>query len=133
MWIEIVLSLAVLPVNLHKVRSVHHVPLVVDIICEDRTFVYPCSEVFNRCRPHADVRTAVASESEVVRSDDVSAVLARIVRVFENARFTVWKVLPKREVRVTGTDHRLHCLSTSCCKCTGCCQSKNDSFHVIIG
>ena len=45
--------------GLDEVGSKHRVPLSVDEVGEDRAFVAPLCEVFYRCRPHADVGSAV--------------------------------------------------------------------------
>jgi hypothetical protein len=39
-----------------------------------------------------------------VRTDDICTIVAWIVRILEHAWLSVREMLPKREVRVTGTD-----------------------------
>ena len=86
--------------HLDEVGCKHRVPLSVNVMSEDRTLVTPLAEVFNRCRPHADVWSAIACVSHIVRADDVSAELPRVVGVFKNARFTIGHMFPQWQIRI---------------------------------
>ena len=67
MRIEIVGLLASgLVLYFHEIRGKHRVPLSVDIMREDRTLVAPLCQVFDRCRPHADVTAAVGRIVRIV-------------------------------------------------------------------
>ena len=90
-----------------KVGGIHRVPLSVDKPCEDRTFVTPLGEILYRCRPCADVRTAVGRVVYIVRADDVGAQLAGVVRILKHTGFAIGHMLPQREVRVLSVDS--HC------------------------
>ena len=107
-WIEIIGLLARgLVLYLHQIRGEHRVPLAVDIPSEDRTFVAPLGEIFDGCRPHTDITTTIGGIVRVVRSDDISTELARLIRILEDTGFTVGHMLPQREIRIL-------CAGTQC-------------------
>ena len=100
-WIEPISLLTRHTVNsFHQVRSKHRVPLTTDEPLENGTLVAPLRQVLNGCRPHTDVGTAVGSVSHIVRTNDVSAELTRLVRVLKHTRFAVRQMFPKRQIRI---------------------------------
>ena len=109
--------------NLHEVRSVHRVPLAVHEPREEDALVPPLAQVLHRGRPHADVAAAVRRIGEVVRADDVRAVLSRLVGIFEHTGFSVGKVLPERQIRVLGPQERNDGEGR---------QEGDDLFHICI-
>ena len=91
-----------LVLDLHEVGGIHGVPLAINKMREDGTLVAPLRQVFDGCRPHADVGPAVGGIGDVVRADDVGTQLAGVVGVFEDAGFAVGQMLPQGEVGVLG-------------------------------
>ena len=65
MRIEVIDFLSVL-LHFDKVRSIHHIPLSVNVICEYGSVVSPLGQVFYGCGPHPDVGAAVAVVPQVV-------------------------------------------------------------------
>ena len=88
--------------HLHEVGGVHRVPLAVHVPGEDGAFVAPLREVLDGRGPHPDVASAVGGVGDVVRADDVGAVFPGVVRVFEDAGFSVGEMLPEGDVGVLG-------------------------------
>ena len=93
-----------LVLHLHEVGGKHRIPLAVDIPGEDRTFVAPLRQVFDRGRPHTDITTAIGGIVRVVRANDISAELARLIRVLKHTGLAIRHMLPKREIGVLGAD-----------------------------
>ena len=91
---------------------------------ENHTIVAPVAEVVDVGRPNHLIAAAVFSDEVVVRAVDVDTILSRIIRIFEDIRFTIGNMLPKWQVGVSRCLHNRLCVG--CCV-AGCKESTKDT------
>ena len=111
MRIQIIFFRPVPAAYFHQIGRIHHVPLSFDGISEDRAFIAPTRQILYGCRPHPDIRPAIARHPQIVGTDDVSTVFPGVVRIFKHPRLAVRQVFPQGEIRISGTmEHVLRLL-----------------------
>ena len=102
MGIQVILARAVVPArHLHEVRRINRAHIPVQGVREHRTFVPPGGQVLHRRRPLTVVLSAVTVDTRIMRARYINAVMPRVVRILEYARFPVGNVLPQRQVGIT--------------------------------
>ncbi len=92
--VQVVFPFAVFSIELNKVRSIHHVPLILDIVGENRPLITPARQVLDRCRPRPDIRAAITVRPDIVRSNNIDAIFSRIIGVLKNTGFSVGQMFP---------------------------------------
>ena len=66
-------------------------------------------EIVDRSRPYDLVAAAILCDEIVVGTVEIDAVVAGLVRVFEDVRLAVGDMLPKGQEGIAGSEERLAC------------------------